>query len=398
MSDSSHSSVYVSWIRRFPDAILSNAFVIGPIVLFAVIPAVMWSFAESVREVIEGNSYRIESIDRYAAPSSTYTHLVGSDRRPTVGGGRVRPVFSGESPCSQRFPQTSMTPTDMGTLFGTMPPGLLATIRYTRRAATNTVSFTISSGHILFIAMQGDLPRRTCFNEKRDQVTIEYGPNDSSDIAPKERVLFIQTDEPAADIESKTLRDRTSAYFAVLSLLGVLVFVFFAGSLALIIRNGRHDQKFRNAFSEKHEHMSGRVGEANVKLDKLNLDVTELKKKQEILSQWNSHVMRDLENVAHNSYWIKENLKTSNIGPNLKSLRERQANFFQESKRKGTEDGEKRFSAEFAESATDNRRRSAQSGDQRTKSARPPAGDPRAQIREMKSDTVDFRSARDRSR
>jgi|GEM_PF-6658166 len=374
MTDSLANTVRGPWMRRFFDAALSNLLAVVPVVLF-VVPAVAWWFSESTKELIEGNSYRIESIDRYAAPSNTHAQLLGSDRL-TLGSTRIAIVLSGASPCS-RQPSTATagpTPLDMGTLIGTMPPGLLATIRFTRRSTTSVVNFEITSGRILFIAMQGDdLPKRICFNPRRDQLTIEYSASDTADISPRERVLFVQTDEPASDIRSKNLRERSLAYFAVSSLAGVCVFVFLVGLLGLIIRNGRQDRTFRDVFAEKHEHMNNRIRDANIKLDRL-------REKHDIFDDMLAH----LENVGRDSDFIKEILQRSNLakGQEQKTdLRE----VLQELKRQGTADGEQRFKA----GAADSRQRFARAFGRDAKSNQRRNADPRVEIRDMKSDIFD---------
>src|SRR5947209_14484702 len=130
------------WHQRFSDTILSNLPVAVSILLI-VVPATVWWFADSARELIEGNSYRIESIDRYATPSNTYTQLIGSARKSPIGATGIAVVFSGASPC-RRTHSPIPTPTDTGTLFDTTPPGLLATIRYTRRTGTHAITFAIT--------------------------------------------------------------------------------------------------------------------------------------------------------------------------------------------------------------------------------------------------------------
>jgi hypothetical protein len=340
-------------------------------VLFIVIPAAGWWFSESVKEFIEGNSYRIESVDRYAVPSNTFPKLIGANRR-LAEATRIAVVLSNSSPCNLQSQQisTDAVALDMGTLIGTMPPGLLATIRFTRRSTTSEVNFKVTSGHILFVAMQGgDLPRKICFNQKNDAVYIGYSPGDTADISPKERVFFIETDDPASDIESNDLRERSAAYFTVASLAGVFVFAFFIGLLILIIRNARHDREFE--------------GTANGKLDELKIDVSEVKDKQNAFDQMRANfdqMSSNLENVTRDSVWIKELLlrggrRRTQTGPS-----EQRVNL-QELKRQGAADGERRFDA----GAADVRQRLSR-GLERDLGARAlAAADPRQEIRQMKA-------------
>jgi hypothetical protein len=356
-------------VGRFSNTVLSNLSAIIAI-LFVVIPAIGWWFSESVKEFIEGNSYRIESVDRYAIPSNTFTRLVGAERRSNEST-RIAVVLSNSSPCSRQSPQTNTDAAalDMGTLIGTMPPGLLATIRFTRRASTSEVNFEITSGHILFVAMQGgDLPRRICFNERKDTVYIQYSPGDTADISPRERVFFIQTDEPASDIESNVLRERSSAYFALASLAGVCVFVFFVGLLILITRNAHHDRDFEDT--------------ANNKLDELKIDVSEVKDKQKTLEQMRVHfdlMSSNLENVTRDSIWIKELLQRGSRKRGMANAPVQKVNL-QELKRQGEADGERRFEA----GAADVRQRFSRNPERDVKSRARATADPRMEIRQMK--------------
>jgi hypothetical protein len=347
MNDLSQKKILLFGKQDLFNAALSNISAIIPILLLA-IPALVWWFSESAKQFIEGDTYRIESIDRYATPSNTYTQLVGSERRSNNASTRIAIAFSGANPCSQQsqLNRNNLTSFDTGTLFGTMAPGLLATIRYTRRTTTAAINFNVTSGRILFIGMQGDLPRGICFNERKDQLVIEYGPLEKADISPMERILFIQTDEPASDVASNTLRERGSAYFGIISFAGVCIFVFLLGTLSLIIRNGRHDRSFRNDFSEKHQHMS-----------------------------------IQLENVERDSDWIIENIQRTIPGQDIKDSKVRSSNY-QELRRQGTADGEQRFGA----GAADSRKLFTRMSERQSKSNRSEKKDPRAVIRDMKSD------------
>lgn len=344
MNEAGYKKSRIQWMGRLMSTILSNLSAIIAILVIT-IPAVGWSFSDTARNFIEGNSYRIESIDRYAIPLNAYTRLKGSNALT-----RIAVVMSGSSPCSQQSPQTNANLTADA-------PGVLAAIRYTRRSGTNSIYFEITSGHILFIGMQGDdLPGRICFNERRDQFLIEYTAGDVADISPQERVLFIQTDEPASDIRSIILRERSSAYFAVASMACICMFVFFVGLLVLIIRNSRHDRSFEKT--------------ANVKLDKLDIDVAEVREKQKML-----------ESVMRDSSWIKELLQRSSIARMPDDLHEQKVSL-QELERQGTADGERRFSA----GAADIRQRVARSSELGSKCKPQRNADPRMEIREMKSD------------
>lgn len=361
--------ISTSWRGRLGSAALSNLSAIIAALLI-VIPTTMWWFSDFAREFIEGNSYRIESIDRYAIASNTYNRLIGAERTVT-GPTRIAVVLANSAPCSNQSVQARAegAALDMGTLLGASPPGLLATIRYMRRLSTSYVNFEVSSGHILFIAMQGgDLPATICFNERRDTVHIEYSRGDTTDVSPKERILFIETDDPASDISTRELKERSSAYFAVESLVGVCILVFFVGLLVLITRNAHHDRDFEK--------------EANDKLDRLKTDVCEVKDKQGLFDQMRAHLelmSSNLENVTRDSMWMKEIVQRDARGRNSRGSQQRKVTL-QELKREGAADGERRFEA----GAADVRQRFSRATAGVGKPGVRASADPRVEIRQMK--------------
>jgi len=223
------SSAGQKFLDRFWGAVTANVvLLLSSGILAAIVLVFVFAF-EYIKSAVETDSFVIESIDRQANATENYTSLLRSQRSV---GNTTTVFFPAENYCNQnRQVPLEVSQGDIGGLLASPSRinGLYATVRFHRSVSNTSITFSISTGKILYIGTVGELPRNICFNQSENSFTIEYAGSEL-DVGANERILFVQTDEPGGRIVATGLINRTDAYLSAI----FVVVLIFAGLLTVL--------------------------------------------------------------------------------------------------------------------------------------------------------------------